>query len=140
MKIYKSRKSLLFQIIFMIAITLLIGITLKILLEFDNAKIVPLIIIVLCLVLLVWAYLGTFYKISDTHFHYQSGPLRGKIAVKKIIELNTNTTMWIGMKPALATKGIVLKHTQFNEIYISPENQEEFVTELVKTNPNIKVT
>ncbi len=47
--------------------------------------------------------------------------------------------MHIGLKPALSSKGCIIKYRKWDDIYLSPENQELFNAELLKVNPAIKV-
>jgi hypothetical protein len=47
--------------------------------------------------------------------------------------------MWAGYRPALARKGIVVRYNRWDEIYISPRDQEAFVAGLVERNPGIAV-
>jgi len=48
--------------------------------------------------------------------------------------------MWSGTKPALAKNGLIIKYSKYDEIYLAPENNNEMVTDLLKINPNIKVS
>jgi len=88
--------------------------------------------------LILWGYLNTKYKIENDHLYYKSAFLKGKIDIQNINELIIGKTMWSGVKPALATKGIIIKYNQFDEIYIAPENNEELVRDLLEIKPSIK--
>ncbi len=89
--------------------------------------------------LIFWGYLNTKYKIENNHLYYKSAFLKGKIDVQSIHELVIGRTMWIGIKPALATKGIIVKYNEFDEIYIAPESNEELVQDLININSSIKI-
>jgi hypothetical protein len=89
--------------------------------------------------LMAWTWFGTWYRIDASHLHFASGPFRGKIALADITQVTCGETMWAGYRPALARKGIVVQYKRWNEIYISPEEQETFVAELVALNPKIVV-
>jgi hypothetical protein len=89
--------------------------------------------------LIAWMWFGTSYRIDATHLHFASGPLRGKIALTAITQLTCGETMWAGYRPALARKGIVVRYNRWDEIYVSPKEQEAFVAELVARNPKIAV-
>ncbi|ODS79379.1 MAG: hypothetical protein ABS46_15925 [Cytophagaceae bacterium SCN 52-12] len=89
-------------------------------------------------ILLFWIYFSTAYKIENGFFHYQSGPLKGKIEIGKISEIRKNKTLWVGIKPAIASNGIIIKHG-FDEVYISPESNDELVGDLLRINPEIIV-
>lgn len=47
--------------------------------------------------------------------------------------------MWAGLKPALASNGLIVKYDAYEEIYISPESNEDFVKTLLKLNDTIKI-
>lgn len=89
--------------------------------------------------LIAWTWFGTFYRIDATHLYFTSGPFRGKIAVADITQLTCGETLWAGYRPALARKGIVVRYGRWNEIYISPRDQEAFVAELAERNPKIAI-
>ena len=49
-------------------------------------------------------------------------------------------TMWVGLKPALATGGIIIKYNRFDDIYLAPKNNEELIEDLLKLNRDIVVS
>ena len=89
-------------------------------------------------VLFVWIYFSTKYFILKDNFYYQSAFLKGKIAIHKISSIQSNKTMWSGVKPALATKGLIIKFG-FDEVYVAPKSNEELIAALVQINPKIRV-
>lgn len=90
--------------------------------------------------LMTWAYLTTKYHIDDRFLYYQSAFLKGKVAIADIKEIKKNKTLWVGtQKAALTTKGLIIKQ-KYDEIYIAPESNDFVVEELLKINPNIKVS
>jgi hypothetical protein len=135
---YKSRRDSLFNSIFLLSFLLLIGILIAAII--DN-KDLPfsfgLIFTVIIFLLLI--YFRTDYRVEDGFIYYRSGIFKGSIKVDTIRELEVNTTQWVGNKPALARKGIIIKYNKYDDIYVSPERQEEFIQELLAINPQIKV-
>lgn len=89
--------------------------------------------------LLIWIYFSTAYWIQDHHLHYQSAFIRGKINIIRINEIQLNKTLWVGLKPALATKGIIITYNTHDEIYLAPINNEELANELIEINSDIKI-
>lgn len=89
--------------------------------------------------LLLWAYFNTAYWITNNTLHYKSAFLKGNIPINKITQLLVSKTMWVGLKPALASKGIIVKYNKFDEIYIAPVDNAALCSELIKHNPNIKI-
>jgi hypothetical protein len=71
---------------------------------------------------------------------YRSGFVRGKIDILSVKEILKGKTMWSGLKPALATKGLVIKYNKYDEIYVAPESNDEMISDLLKINPEIKIS
>ncbi|MDG4951287.1 PH domain-containing protein [Weeksellaceae bacterium KMM 9724] len=92
------------------------------------------------LVLIFWIYFDTFYKIENKELMYRSGFIRGKIEISNINEIVKGKTKWSGIKPALARKGLIIKFNKYDEVYIAPKNNEELISDLMKLNPEIKIT
>ena len=83
----------------------------------------------------------TKYKLTKENLSYRCGPFFGSIKVNDIKEIVVGKTLWVGMRPAKARKGLIVKYKKgFGEIYISPKTNESFVEELLKLNPEIKIT
>ena len=140
---FKSRKDILFTTIilglciFMLLITL-IGVTSG---EMENEKYFSLILALSVSVLLIWLFFGTNYELTKQNgLVYKSGPIRGKIAVERITEIIKGRTLWVGLKPATARNGLIVKYDKFNEIYISPASNELFVKKILELNEQIKIT
>lgn len=89
--------------------------------------------------LLLHVFFGTMYKVSDGKLKYKSGFLRGEINISDIRQLIVGETMRVGLKPALASNGIVIKYNRYDEIYIAPENSLELAEDLKALNPTIEV-
>lgn len=138
MKIYQAKKGLLIQSI----VLLLAGLPFFIYLtESKTIETIPIILLPLIspLVFILWFYLGTSYKLESGQLSYKSGFIKGKIPVSTIREIHKDTTLWAGLKPALASRGIIINYGKFDEIYIAPENTEELIEDLVSINPSIKI-
>ena len=95
----------------------------------------------LVILFLIWTYKTTFYKIENTDLHWKSGPFKGKIDVTKINKIEYHKgiivpTIW---KPALSHIGLIITYNKYDDIYISPEKSEQFITQLLETNPNITI-
>ena len=88
---------------------------------------------------LLWIYFGTSYELSKGKLGYKSGPLRGEIEIAQIWEIVKNETLWCGIKPATAGKGLIIKYNKFDEIYISPKTNDSFLKEILRLNPMIKI-
>lgn len=90
--------------------------------------------------LLLWIYFGTRYELTDTELMYRSGPLRGKIELVRIREIKKGKTLYSGLKPATAGKGLVICFQKYDEIYISPKTNDSFIEEILKRNKTIVIS
>jgi hypothetical protein len=138
MKIYKAKKGSLIHII----ILLLVGLPFFIyLIDSETIETNPIILLPLIspLIFILWFYLGTSYKLESDQLYYKSGFIKGRIPIFEIREIQKDTTLWAGLKPALSSGGIIIKFGKFDEIYIAPENNEELIKDLLKINPLIKI-
>ena len=93
------------------------------------------------LILILWIYFGTFYKIENNRLTYRSGFFKGEVEISTIKEIVKGKTMWSGSKPAMAKNGLTITFNKYpRRIYIAPENNEELIADLLKLNPQIKIT
>ena len=91
-----------------------------------------------CLIMIYDMLLHTDYTITDDKLHIRCGILfRMDLPIPKITEITHKST--ILSSPALSAKRIGLKYGKKNWIYISPKNQEAFVSTLRSMNPKIKI-
>lgn len=89
---------------------------------------------------LAWIWFGTNYEIRNEILYYKAGPIKGSIPVSSIKKVSPSKTMWSGLKIALATKGIIVQYNKWDDIYISPENNETFIAALLAVNNKIEVS
>lgn len=97
-----------------------------------------LLLLVSPLTVLLWLRASTFYVIENTSLKYRSGFIKGEIEISGITQIKYGT-MWIGIKPALASNGLVIKYNRSDEIYIAPENNDQFVADVLSINTSIEV-
>ena len=83
--------------------------------------------------------LHTDYTISGEKLHIRCGILfRMDLPISEITEITYKST--ILSSPALSTKRIGLRYGKRNWVYVSPKNQEEFISALSTINPAIQVS
>jgi hypothetical protein len=81
----------------------------------------------------------TKYKIENNSIRYQFGFIRGSVSIEDIKMIQLGKTMWVGRKVGIASKGMIITYNRFDEIYFTPKEQDLFLEELQKINPNIKI-
>lgn len=124
--------------IFCIAI-MLIPVVPLFLQEMNIAAFLILLTILTLSILLLWLVFNTGYTISNTHVFYYSGPLKGKIEINSIHTIISGKTLWVGYKPAAATKGLIIQYGKYDEIYFSPKTNEGFIKAILKIKPDIQI-
>ena len=93
----------------------------------------------ICLITLFDMLLHTDYTVNGEKLHIRCGFLfRMDLPISKIIEITHKST--ILSSPALSAKRIGIKYGKTNWVYISPENQEEFISILKSINPDIIIS
>ncbi|MCL6257742.1 PH domain-containing protein [Aquiflexum sp. TKW24L] len=90
------------------------------------------------LLMLGWVYLSTAYWIDNQKLYYKSAFLKGDLDILQITGITKNKTMWTGVKPAMAGKGLIIK-MKYDEIYVAPEDNEEMIKDLSRINPRIEI-
>jgi len=138
MKTYKSKRGSL------ISIPVIGFILLPIIIFFLDKKNLmenPLLLLILFLpiILLLWIYFDTYYVIDGQKLKYHSAFIKGEIKISNIREIVKGQTTWVGIKPALARNGLIIKFNKFDEIYISPISNDMMISDLIEVNPNIKI-
>ena len=139
---FKSTKDVLFQALILGivggCISLIVSVELAT--GLDKSSYVTISLLLLVCAFLLWSYYGTYYELTQKQIKYNCGPIKGKIEIKEIREVIKGKTLWVGLKPATARKGLIIKYGKFDEIYISPQTNDEFINRLLELNDAIKIT
>lgn len=78
----------------------------------------------------------TDYTVSGDKLHIRCGVLfRMDLPISKITEITHRSTML--SSPALSAKRIGLKYGRTNWVFVSPKDQERFISALTSINPEI---
>ncbi len=139
---FKSKKDVLFQALILGTAGFCIStvVTQSLATELDKWNYITINLLLFVCGFLFWCYYGTYYELTQTHLKYNCGPIRGHIEIKEIREIIKDKTLWVGLKPATARKGLIIKYRKFDEIYISPESNDEFISHILAINDAIKIT
>lgn len=61
-----------------------------------------------------------------------------EVDIKTITTIEIGKTMWVGFhKHGTSTKGLTISSKFKNDLYITPQNEETFLHNLIEINPNI---
>lgn len=131
--------SFLLIVVIMISPLLFGGVSLK---DFkDTDVLVYLGISTLVIVLFLWIYFGTYYKIENDYLYHRSGPFFGKMKISSIQKITYHSGWYVPVvyKPSTDIIGLIIVYNKFDDIYLSPKNRELFVKDLITINPKIEI-
>ncbi|VXB75448.1 conserved membrane hypothetical protein [Flavobacterium sp. 9AF] len=140
--IYKSSISKANKVIFAFVFIIIILATIPIFNSNDLASFIIVVSINLsALFFLAWILFDTEYRIDKTHLYCKSGPFNKKIPIENIkkIKHHNGIIIPVTLKLALSHVGLIISYNYYDDIYISPENEAEFIEILIRINENIKI-
>lgn len=74
---------------------------------------------------ILWFVSKTYYEVFNDRIEIYCGPMKYTVKIKEIRDIFPKKTLL--SSPGLSFDRIVIKYKKFSEIYISPENKEEFI-------------
>lgn len=134
MKVYRSRISIILAVIMGISCIIFTAITFKV--------VEKSILLFLALNILFWGIIyicfDIKYFINENNLVIKSGFINmGSIDINQIKSIEKSNN--ILSSPAASLNRISIKYGKYDDILVSPKNQEDFIQELLKINPEIKL-
>ncbi|MBY7143551.1 PH domain-containing protein [Virgibacillus sp. NKC19-3] len=86
---------------------------------------------------LLWFWFRTGYKIEDEIIMVRYGPIKMKVPINNIQMIKKRKNPFTA--PALSTDKLELVSGRFDVISVSPEDQEEFIKQILEINNEIKL-
>lgn len=63
------------------------------------------------------------------------------VQIENITKIKNGETLWVGMhKYGTRTGGLIISAKYKDDLYITPENEAEFLTRILEINPDILFT
>jgi len=95
---------------------------------------------ILLVIIIIWVWFDTGYTISkDDKIIIKTGPIRGKIDIKKIVKVKRTKNYFSSASLSLECLKIVSNTNIWNAYwFISPRAKKAFIDELRKRNPRIE--
>ncbi|MFB6340160.1 PH domain-containing protein [Saccharicrinis sp. FJH62] len=91
-------------------------------------------------ILMIWIWFNTKYKIKNEKLHISTGPFYWNVLITEINTIRLNQQTFGGVyKLSLSWKCMQVTYKSTRTIYISPLNEPEFLAQLLKINPNIAI-
>lgn len=139
MKVYKSRRDWIYGSIFLGITLLFVAILVSSYFDSDFWDWMWMVFILVGIDLII--LINFFFikiKIKDEELMVSVIYNVFKINIFKITKIRIGETMWSGFhKCGTATGGLIIFSKNKNDLYITPENQDEFLEELLKVNRHI---
>lgn len=90
---------------------------------------------------IIHAFKNAFYQIENTILKYKCGVFHGKIDIQKIKKIEINNSIFVQaiFKLGWSHKGIIITYNNYDDLFISPENRNEFIAHLKEINPEIRI-
>lgn len=133
MKNYRTRYSVVLVTILLIAFALCLYFPIK---DYETKGIVPLLVIC-SILLIICPFFYIRYTIDGQKLIIKTGPFKSSIDIKEIKSIEPSSS--ILSSPAFSLKRICISYGKYDNVLISPSNQDDFIKELLKINPDIKL-
>lgn len=88
-------------------------------------------------IVMLWIWFNTGYTIEESVIKINYGPIKKSIDIHEINSIRSARNPFID--PALSMDKVEINYATFKTIAISPKNQEEFVHQLLRKNPHIRI-
>lgn len=79
----------------------------------------------------------THYTFEEDALICRSSFLKRTITYSSITKISEHKGLYAGWKFSLSSKGLLVHYNKFDELYISPEDQDQFIQDLLSFNPTI---
>ena len=144
---FELKRSAFFFILMVVApIAILLFVIIKLYPTFTESNLIGNLILVSILILtalilyslLIKPYYHSKYIIDKKMLICKMGRFENKIKIDQINYVVEGNLPSAGIRPALHTKGIIINYGNGFSIFLSPQNQKEFVSTLMTINSNIK--
>jgi len=141
-KIYPSRKDWVIKLLIIILILLDILGSVYLCIAFNGkmSDVLPFTTAITVTDSLVIAiYFTTRYTLNEDELFCKSFIFKKRIPYQKIQRIELNRKFFAGLKLSLASKGIVISYDHGSELFITPENEGEFIEDLRFKNQSIEI-
>ncbi|CAG9620388.1 PH domain-containing protein [Sutcliffiella rhizosphaerae] len=88
------------------------------------------------ILLLMWLWFGTGYKVKDGQIKVYFGPYRTTVNINEITKIEKVNNPFTA--PALSMSRLSIMYGKYKTIELSPKDKEEFINVLLHENPSIK--
>jgi hypothetical protein len=81
----------------------------------------------------------TNYTFKQNVLYCRSAIFHKSLPYSSIRKIEVGTKLYAGLKFSTSLQGLIIHYNKFDNLFISPENQELFIEKLVTLNPSITI-
>ena len=134
---YRSKKDLTYTILIWLTIAIGLYVFISSLWIKGFSDLLALLLMTPVMVLLVWIWFQTGYYVKKDILILQSGPLKEAIDIQRIRKITKEKNILVAA--TLSVTRLKIQYGQYGFTYASPEQEVEFLQELLKQNPDIQI-
>ena len=130
--LFRAKKDYTFLIVFLFVLLLYSGISLFTIIYEDDYSVIWVFLIVLTFLALLFIsiYKTTYFRLDQHNLFCKSLIFKKEIPYSSIRKVEKQQGIYAGVKFSTAWKGIIVHYNKYDELLISPENEEIFIAKM----------
>jgi energy-coupling factor transporter transmembrane protein EcfT len=130
--LFRAKKDYTFLIVFLFVLLLYSGISLFTIIYEDDYSVIWVFLIVLTFLALLFIsiYKTTYFRLDQHNLFCKSLIFKKEIPYSSIRKVEKQQGIYAGVKFSTAWKGIIVHYDKYDELLISPENEEFFISKI----------
>ena len=130
--LFRAKKDYTFLIVFLFVLLLYSGISLFTIIYEDDCSVIWVFLIVLTLLALLFIsiYKTTYFRLDQHNLFCKSLIFKKEIPYSSIKKVEKQQGIYAGIKFSTEWKGIIVHYNKYDELLISPENEEIFIVKI----------
>ena len=130
--LFRAKKDYTFLIVFLFVLLLYSGISLFTIIYEDDYSVIWVFLIVLTFLALLFIsiYKTTYFRLDQHNLFYKCLIFKKEIPYSAIKKVEKQQGIYAGVKFSTAWKGIIVHYNKYDELLISPENEEIFIVKI----------
>lgn len=130
--LFRAKKDYTFLIVFLFVLLLYSGISLFTIIYEDDYSVIWVFLIVLTFLALLFIsiYKTTYFRLDQHNLFCKSLIFKKEIPYSAIKKVEKQQGIYAGVKFSTAWKGIIVHYNKYDELLISPENEEIFIAKI----------
>lgn len=130
--LFRAKKDYTFLIVFLFVLLLYSGISLFTIIYEDDYSVIWVFLIVLTFLALLFIsiYKTTYFRLDQHNLFCKSLIFKKEIPYYSIKKVEKQQGIYAGVKFSTAWKGIIVHYNKYDELLISPENEEIFIAKI----------